>query len=94
VDLGTLEAGEAVEVRFAAPMNLGYGPYAITAAIHADADHTETCYDWIEHAATFHVLPSPAEPFTGICRLEMRIDHARESANPGELALAKRTAAR
>ena len=87
--IGTMEAGRAVEVDFSAPMNLGPGLYSITAAIHGGANHTEICYDWIERAETFQILPSAIENFTGLCRLQMQIAHRNADADPKELALAK-----
>lgn len=80
-----LESGQAVEVTFTLPMNLGIGLYSVTSALHSGPTHTEVCYDWIERAATFQILPSPLEQFTGVCRLETSIAHRVESARPEEM---------
>lgn len=83
--IGPVEAGQAVEVEFRAPMNLGPGLYSVTAAIHQGDSHTETCYDWVEHAATFQILPSPTDRFTGAARLETEVSHQIEPAGAEEL---------
>jgi lipopolysaccharide transport system ATP-binding protein len=70
-------------------MDLGAGAYTITAALHEGVDHTQVCYDWIEAASAFHVIPSPAEPFTGVCRLAPEIRVTAAAADPEELRLAK-----
>jgi len=87
--LAPLKPGEALTVRFRATMNLGDGVYSVTAAIHEGPTHTETCYDWVERAATFQVLPSPTDRFTGVCRLETELEAHREGASEPEMTLAK-----
>ncbi|MCH8333994.1 Wzt carbohydrate-binding domain-containing protein [Candidatus Sumerlaeota bacterium] len=89
IELGSLEPGQAVEVSFRGPINLGVGLYSVTAAIHRGDSHTEICYDWIERAATFQILPTPSERFTGVCRLELEIQHRPVESSEEELALAK-----
>ncbi len=83
--IGPLAAGKSVEVQFTAPMNLGVGMYSITAAIHEGPTHTEICYDWIDHAETFQILPTPADPFIGGCRLETTIEHREVEVSVEEL---------
>ena len=70
-------------------MQLGDGVYSSTAALHEGPTHTTVCYDWIEHAASFQVLPTPTDPFTGVCRLEMDIRHRVDSADPEEMKQAQ-----
>ncbi len=77
IALPAIEAGGALTVDFTGPMNLGTGLYSITAALHSGPSHTETCYDWIERAEAFQILPSAAEPFIGVCRLELEIETRR-----------------
>jgi lipopolysaccharide transport system ATP-binding protein len=89
VEIGEMEAGGAIEARFRCEMDLGAGAYTITAALHEGVDHTQVCYDWIEAASAFHVIPSPAEPFTGVCRLAPEIRVTAAAADPEELRLAK-----
>lgn len=89
IKLGGLKAGEAVEVTFAAPMNLGPGMYSITAALHSGPTHTETCYDWVERAEMFQTLPSPLDSFIGVARLDVKIDSRRRPATEEELVAAE-----
>lgn len=77
LELGEMREGEFFRVDFETEMNLGVGLYSITAAIHTGHNHTEVCYDWIERAAGFQILPSASEPFIGVCRLPMRIQFAK-----------------
>jgi lipopolysaccharide transport system ATP-binding protein len=83
--LGTIEPGQAIEVAFTTPLNLGEGLYSITVALHSGPTHTEVCYDWIERAATFQILPTPTDRFTGACRLEVQIEHALAPAHADEV---------
>lgn len=89
--IGPVEMGRVVEVCFEMPMNLGEGLYSLTAAVHAGGNHTEQCYDWVEQATTLQILPNPAEPFTGLCRLETELDVEVSAASARELAFARQT---
>lgn len=89
-EIGNIGAGEALEVQFGSPLNLGSGHYTITAAVHQGLDHTEICYDWIEQAETFQILPSPLDVFSGVCRLPMRVEHRVGAATTGEIEKANR----
>lgn len=80
-----LDAGEALEVDFSAQLNVGPGLYSITAALHSGPTHTEVCFDWIERAATFQILPTPTDRFTGVCRLETKVEHRIGKARESEL---------
>lgn len=85
IDLGDLAAGEAVELSVRAPMNLGPGVYTLTVALHSGPTHTEVCYDWVERAEVFQVLPSPIDSFIGVARLDVAIETRRERAAPAEV---------
>lgn len=84
-----LAAGQTAEVAFELELNLGPGSYTVTAAVHTGFNHTEACFDWVEQAVAFQVLPNPLERFTGLCRLPggLAIRTARASAN--ELSFAR-----
>ena len=69
IGIGPIEAGRRFDVCFDLPLDLGDGLYSVTAALHGGASHVESCYDWIEQALAFQILPDPAVRFTGICRL-------------------------
>jgi lipopolysaccharide transport system ATP-binding protein len=89
--IGPLAAGEAVETEFAMAINLGAGLYSITAAVHTGENHTELCYDWVEHAASFQVLPDPMQRFTGLCRLDPELSIISGRATDEEQAFARQT---
>ncbi|MEN6626250.1 MAG: ABC transporter ATP-binding protein [Candidatus Sumerlaeia bacterium] len=86
--IGPVEPGRRVEVRFEMPFNLGEGLYSVTAAVHTGAAHTVDCYDWVEQAFAFQVLPDPAEKFTGLCRLGAKATVSADDATETEKALA------
>ncbi len=85
-----LEPGRRIEVRFDLPLNLIEGAYSVTAALHSGSAHTVDCYDWVEHALAIHLLPDPAERFTGICRLGARASVEVAPAAEAEQLYARR----
>ena len=87
--IGDVEAGQSVEVSFAMPMNLGDGLYSVTAAIHQDETHTKVCYDWVDQALSFQVLPDPTERFTGLCRLPVELAVRIEPTPESEAGFAR-----
>jgi lipopolysaccharide transport system ATP-binding protein len=66
------ESLRAFTVRFDLAMELGQGNYYLSAALHAGRDHLEDCYDWIDNAVAFQMLPSKPE-FVGYARLKPKI---------------------
>jgi lipopolysaccharide transport system ATP-binding protein len=87
-------AGRAVQVAFSLPqVNLGEGLYSVTVAIHEGIDHTRECFDWIEQAFEFQVLPDPLDPFTGLLRLDPECAVTLDAATAEERAAADRLAA-
>lgn len=56
-------------VRFELDMDLGAGAYYLGAAVHSGRDHLAECYDWIDNAVAFRILPSEPE-FQGCARLK------------------------
>ena len=87
-------AGQAIETTFQlAQVNLGEGLYSVTAAVHEGTDHTRECYDWIEQAMSFQVLPDPIEPWTGLCRIPIECSCAAVAAVSEDLRRAEATVA-
>lgn len=70
----------AVSFRF--PNDLGMGRYSVTAALHRGSSHLDCCFHWWEHAITFEVANSVAEPFQGRVRLHMdsRVESLTDSS--------------
>lgn len=91
VHLDDVRAGQTVEVAFGTEMNMGEGLYSVGAALHVGESHETTCYDWVEHAFAFQVLPNPLERHTGLCKLPVRIGVEAGAAPPGEMAFAQTT---
>lgn len=86
---GPLEPGQTLETTFSLSLELGPGVYTITVALHTGEAHTEVCYDWIERAELFQILPDAHERFVGACRLPATISSRVEAATPGEIEAAK-----
>lgn len=59
-------------VRFELDMDLGAGNYYVAAAVHSGRDHLGACYDWIDRAIAFKVLPARPD-FGGCARLKPKI---------------------
>ncbi|MFZ0429975.1 MAG: ABC transporter ATP-binding protein [Acidobacteriota bacterium] len=57
------------EIQVRIPVDLGPRPYYLAVAVHSGRDHLGICYDWIDDAATFQVLPGEHGQFTGFARL-------------------------
>jgi hypothetical protein len=64
-----VRAGGRFEVVFHLDLPLAAGRYDVTVAIHAGADHVETCYHWIDNATHFVVSPPATRYFTGVVDL-------------------------
>ena len=88
---GPVAAGQTVQTSFELTLNLGEGLYSLTLAIHSGEAHTEQCYDWVEQALDFQILPNPTERFTGLCRVPTEIESQQETAPAQELAFARST---
>ena len=77
---GTYEPGEEMTVDFDIQLNLGVGSYTLTAAVHSDATHLASNYDWWDKVIGFQVVPGPEPPFIGSAWLPVRLHverHAR-----------------
>jgi lipopolysaccharide transport system ATP-binding protein len=61
--------GETVEARFRLRLDLGYGHYATTVAVHSPSGHVEENHDWIDNALAFQVIPDRAYRFAGVASL-------------------------
>ncbi len=81
IDLGDCGAGETREIEFEVPVNLGYGTYSITVAVHQDETHLQACYEWTDNAALFHVRHEGKPDWTGMLLLEAGLRVAGESTS-------------
>jgi len=69
VTTGVFKKDKTYEVIYFLPLNLGINIYNLTVAAHTDEAHVNECYDWINQAVVFKVIPSPDFKFTGYCRI-------------------------
>lgn len=58
---------------FIMEMNIGPGKYTVTAAVHTDDNHIESCYNWMDRAVDFEVAGINGPLFNGIARLKPEI---------------------
>lgn len=63
------EPNTPVTADFQLDLNLGYGHYSITVAVHSPDGHLAKNYHWIDNAFTFQVVPGDASRFAGVARL-------------------------
>ncbi len=61
--------GAAVEASFDIDLNLGYGHYALTVAVHSPDGHLDANYHWLDNAVAFQVIPGDARRFAGVAAL-------------------------
>jgi lipopolysaccharide transport system ATP-binding protein len=54
-------------------MNIGTGKYTVTAAIHTDENHIDTCFNWMDRAVDFEVAGIYGPIFNGLARLKPSI---------------------
>ena len=69
VNTGTFKKDKIYEVIYVLPLNLGVNIYNLTVAAHSYEAHINECYDWINQAVVFKVIPSIDFKFTGYCRI-------------------------
>lgn len=58
---------------FFIPLNIGFGKYTITTAIHSNDTHLENCQHWLDNAANFTITSSKDNNFVGLCKLNPTI---------------------
>ena len=54
---GKFGPGDAIDVIYKLPLNLGYGNYSLCAAVHSHDTHIEDNYDWWDQCLVFQVIP-------------------------------------
>jgi lipopolysaccharide transport system ATP-binding protein len=73
------QAGDEVEAVFKLDLNLGYGHYALTVAVHAPTGHLEQNHDWIDNVLSFQVIPGDKYRFAGVASLPVRAEFRNRS---------------
>lgn len=69
--------GDRVTARFAVDLELGYGHYSLTVAVHAPAGHLSGNHDWIDNALAFQVIPGDTYRFAGVAHLPVTAELTR-----------------
>ena len=62
---------------FEMPLNIGFGKYSITVAIHSNDTHLEDCSHWLDGATDFEIAGFVGNYSMGICKLEPKIHFNR-----------------
>jgi len=81
-------AGDELTASFEVRLNLGYGSYSVTLALHAERTHVDDNFDWWDRAALFAVVPGGVASFTGVASLPVRASLTRADAGNGDAAAA------
>jgi len=68
-----LQPGRSFHARFRLRLDLGPGPYSITAALHAGDQHLAGSYDWIDRLASFEIVQPADTRFSGLVRLPVEL---------------------
>jgi len=74
---GTYGLGDELIVDFDLRLNLGVGTYTLTVAVHGDATHLVTSYDWWDKVLGFQIVPGPQPHFVGSAWLPVRLHAER-----------------
>ena len=72
------KAGESVNVVFALPLNLGYGNYSLTVAVHSGDTHLRDNYDWWDQCLVFQVIPNDSFSFIGVAAIPVEVETKKE----------------
>ena len=69
--------GDVLEAHFQMPLNLGPGEYNLTVAVHTLDVHMYECFDWVDRALVFKVLPPLSGQFIGTAFLQPEVIYQR-----------------
>ncbi|NQU42831.1 ABC transporter ATP-binding protein [bacterium] len=83
--LGDFRAGDALDVSFSIPLNLGPGEYTLTVAAHLDESHVAGNFDWIDKACQFQIAPSTDFRFHGLAKLTPQVNSLETPQREGEV---------
>ena len=74
-------SGEQITATFTIQLNLGYGNYAVSVAVHSGSDHLAGNWDWWDNCVVFQVFPDNSFPFIGLAALPTEIDIKEDPIN-------------
>lgn len=69
IDAPSGRAGQEMEAVFDLGLNLGYGHYSLTVAVHSPTGHMDQNHDWIDNVLSFQVIPGDTYRFAGVAGL-------------------------
>ena len=75
---GNFASDQEVLVQFQTESRFMAGEYSLTVSVHDGNTHLETCYDWIDHAFDFKIIPKGSQNFSGIVDLNASFEILRE----------------
>jgi lipopolysaccharide transport system ATP-binding protein len=73
-------AGQEGEAVFDVALNLGYGHYSLTVAVHSPTGHMDQNHDWIDNVLSFQVIPGDGYRFAGVAGLPVRASFSSPKA--------------
>lgn len=71
-------SGDRVQARFRVGLDLGYGNYSLTVAVHSPGGHVSGNHDWIDNALSFQIIPAGAPAFIGVAHLPVEAEFTRQ----------------
>ena len=78
---GNFSPGDAIDVIFKLPLNLGCGNYSLCAAVHSHDTHLEDNYDWWDQCLVFQVIPDNSYHFIGTTALPVDVEIMKKQIN-------------
>lgn len=77
------KSGDRVQAHFAVCLDLGYGSYSLTVAVHSPGGHVSGNHDWIDNALSFQIIPAGAPGFIGVAHLPVESRFTRQKPDRG-----------
>jgi lipopolysaccharide transport system ATP-binding protein len=74
IDTQRYEAGAEATTIFSLPLNLGYGNYSLSVAVHSGDTHLVDNYDWWDQCLVFQVIPGNSPIFIGLAALPVEAE--------------------
>lgn len=85
-----LYAGDTLTATFDLRLDIGYGSYSVTVAVHARDTHLAESYDWWDRAVVFEVIPDDSYRFIGTARLPVAVRLEKATASEGGASSVRR----
>lgn len=75
----TYHSGEHMVATFSLQLNLGYGNYSLSVALHSGDTHLDDCWDWWDQCLAFQVIPGNTFRFVGLASLPVKAEIQRSA---------------